>query len=176
MRLSRYMGITLALLLTLSLLPIVQADGGQSAQTLWIGQYYNNTSRSGSPVLTRIDNMLQFDWAQGSPDMNISNDNFSAQWRANVNLSAGSYRFWVRADDQVRVLVDGNVIIDSFATNVVDELLTGDIVLGAGNHVLEVEYREYVGAAFLFLDYANLSIGETGPDFETITPPTTLGS
>ncbi len=175
MKISRYITITLALLLSLSIIPFVQADG-QSQQTLWVGQYYNNTSRAGSPVLTRIDNTLNFDWGQGSPNQNIANDNFSAQWRANVNLSAGSYRFWVRADDQVRVLVDGNEIINSFATNVVDQVLTGDITLAGGNHILEVEYREYIGAAFLFLDYANLSIGETGPDFEQITPPTSLGT
>src|SRR6185295_20384714 len=68
--------VTLFLTLSLSFSPTyAQEQFGSN----WSGQYYNNTSFSGTP-LTRIDAAINFNFGAGSPDPSIPADNFAARW------------------------------------------------------------------------------------------------
>lgn len=84
--------------------------------TVWTGEYYNNTSASGTVVHRAQTDKIEFDWGNGSPAPGVNADNFSARWTANINFPPGTYRFIARSDDGVRVTVGGERIIDAWHT------------------------------------------------------------
>jgi hypothetical protein len=108
----------------------------------WAGQYYDNKDVSGSPTLTRTDADLRFDWGLGSPASSLPVDNFSARWTREVNFQAGTYNFFAKTDDGVRLYVDGSLVIDYWH----DQPATthsGTRTLSAGTHQVKVEYYEH---------------------------------
>ncbi len=118
--------------------------------TQWNAQYFNNASLSGSPVLTRIDDRIDFNWAGGSPDPAVPADNFSARWTKTVNFpTAGKWTFRVGADDGVRMWIDVTPLVDQWHGNPegyrVYEVSIDQLT--AGNHDLRVEYYEATGNA-----------------------------
>ncbi|MEQ8671970.1 MAG: PA14 domain-containing protein [Aggregatilineales bacterium] len=173
MRLKRLL-VALSLLL---LLPLF-ASFSVSAQTpnpTWNGQYFDNAFLGGDPVFTRTDGDIAFDWGLGSPGSGIPENEFSARWSTDTYFQAGTYRFWILADDNMSVTIDFNrTIINTFETNEVDRLISRDVELSAGTHHIQVDYREVNDVAFAYVDFANLAQNPTGPDFSRpINPPPT---
>ncbi len=107
----------------------------------WRGEYYANATLSGQPALIRDDSAINFDWGLGSPAPGIPADNFSARWMRTVSLTGGTYRFFARADDGVRVWVDGALIIDQWRPSSGQTHSTA-IGLSSGAHQIRVEYYE----------------------------------
>lgn len=161
--------VVLALLLGTSL-----SSSAQAPNPVWTGTYYNNSTLSAPAAFTRSDVDIAFDWGLGSPLPQISDNEFSVRWTADIFLEAGTYRFWALADDNLRIVVDSSItVLDTFATGQVDQLVQGDVTLSEGLHQIEVTYRELVDQAFAYVDIANLADNPAGPDFDTPvnTPP-----
>ena len=88
------------------------------------GQYYNDAGGAayplanpfaGSPVLTRTDTAVDFNWGGNSPGSPVNPDNFSVKWTGQVKaLTSGSYKFTVTADDGVRLFLRGAKVIDAW--------------------------------------------------------------
>ncbi len=125
--------------------------------TAWKGEYWNNQSLSGSPVLCRDDANVNFDWGVGSPAGNIPSDHFSARWTRTMNFNSGRYRFYLRGDDGVRLWVDNNLLIDQWHDQGATEY-TAERDLGAGNHNVKVEYYENGGGAVAQLRWEQVNI------------------
>jgi len=81
-----------------------------------MGAYFDNPNLSGNPVLARIDKKVGFDWGAGKPDASVPKDNFSVRWTGKIGPIAetGEYSLSVRADDGVRLWIDGNLVIDAW--------------------------------------------------------------
>jgi len=113
----------------------------------WTAKFYNNEDLSGSPVLTRRDAAINFNWGFGSPaPASVMADHFSVQWSRSASFSGGTYRFYARSDDGVRLWVDGANQIDEWR----EQAVTGfyrDVVLNPGAHTIVVEYFERTGMA-----------------------------
>ncbi|MCC6803289.1 MAG: SH3 domain-containing protein [Anaerolineae bacterium] len=142
---------------------------------VWHAEYYNNPTLSGSPVITRNDNNIAFNWGAGSPDASINSDNFSVRWAADVALTPGTYRFYAQADDNIRIIfnfVSWSPVIDTFASGQVNQLVTGDVnVPTAGTYHIQVDYRELTDQALAFVSFANLATNPTGPGFPAPSNP-----
>lgn len=115
----------------------------------WKGMYWDNRYLSGDPVLLRNDTDLDFDWDKGAPAEGLPNDDFSARWTQDVGFDPGVYRFYLRADDGVRLYIDGKRVLDEWhdsrsQTYQVDARLSGE-------HELKVEFYEHGGDARLLL-------------------------
>lgn len=134
----------------------------------WKGEYWNNRQLEGSPALTRNDTEIDFDWREGRPSGELPADNFSARWSRQIDLNAGFHRFFARADDGVRVYVDGRLVIDQWHDNNGGETYEKDVMLSAGRHQLVVEYYEHVGSARI--KFWRERVG----DLPTATPTTTV--
>jgi hypothetical protein len=125
-----------------------QQLGGVGTITAWKGEYFNNKSLSGTPALVRDDANIAFNWGNGSPAPNvIGSDNFSVRWtRVLPNSAAGRYRFVAKVDDGVRVWVNGQLVINSWADHTPVEFV-GDVDFAGGDMNVVVEYYENSGGA-----------------------------
>ncbi len=72
----------------------------------WWGEYFNNETLSGDPVLVRDDPQIAFEWLSGSPNPSVNDDQFSARWTRTVNFEEGEYQFNIYRDDGARLFVD----------------------------------------------------------------------
>jgi LysM repeat protein len=145
--LRNYLMIVAALLLL-----AVAGSGTVAAQTAdedevtWLARYWNNIDRSGAPALVRGESAIDHDWGSGSPDPAIAADRFSAQWTADVEFAAGTYRFSVTSDDGMRVWLDGELIVDSWTARA-EQTDTVTRALAAGTYGITVDYFENTGVA-----------------------------
>ncbi|NWF71112.1 MAG: SH3 domain-containing protein [Chloroflexi bacterium] len=156
-------------LLPLCILILALVAGLQPAAAqgvLWSGGYYNNVYFIEPQLASTTVNTIAFNWGTGSPDPSVPADNFSARFGTDVNLPAGTYRFYALADDGIVVTIDYQTrIIDSFNVALVGQVISADITLTAGTHHIQIDYREYGGTAFLYLQFVNLATNPTGPNF-----------
>lgn len=141
---------------------IAEANAG----TKWNASYYDNRNLEGSPVLTRIDDVIDFNWVDGSPGPNVPSDNFSVRWTQTVTFSvSGKWTFKVGADDGVRMWIDGSKIVDEWhETSSGFTVYTVDLnELTAGNHDLKVEYFDAVGNAGVQVIWSSAAGGTSSP-------------
>lgn len=112
--------------------------------------YYNNTSLSGAPVKQNVVTNVNFDWVGGSPDAVVSVNNFSARWTGFIKTPSGSgdYTFYTKSDDGIRVVVNGNQIIDRWVTQNAYNEFSGTINLSGDTvYPITVEYYDGWGNA-----------------------------
>jgi beta-glucosidase len=61
------------------------------------GEYFANPDFAGSPVLTRVDKQIDFDWDAASPGAGVPATNFSVRWTGAFTPPApGKYRLSIR--------------------------------------------------------------------------------
>ena len=154
------LAILIVLVLTglLAAAPAALADPGPG----WRGEYYNNMSLAGAPALVRDDPSINFDWANGSPAGVVNSDHFSVRWTGWFYFDGGDYAFRSISDDGIRVWVDGVAVIDQWHDHPATEYV-GYKYLAAGNHSLQVEQYENVGAAVAKVRWERVSGGPPGP-------------
>jgi LysM repeat protein len=143
----------------------------------WKGEYFNNQNLAGAPSIVRNDYAIAFNWGWGWPNSKISADHFSVRWTRTFNLREGVYRFTMNVDDGARLFVDNILVIDQWHTYS-GAVYTVDVPLGAGNHVVRMEYYEDTGAAFAYLNYQTVGYVPVPPVMTPIpgyppTPPAT---
>ena len=141
-----------------------QADGVAN----WRADYYNNIFLTGTPVVRNVD-AVSFDWQGDSPAPGINADNFSVRFSARVAFTAGTYRFFARADDEVRVTVDNQIIINTLDNPRIGEVIAADVGLSSGLHDIRVDYRERTGDAFVFVTWQNTTDSDPEPTFPPLT-------
>jgi alpha-L-fucosidase len=135
----------------------LQAGAGTGTGTGLKGQYWTNTTFSGTPAVTRTDASLNFAWRyKGSPATSIPVDNFSARWTGFVQAQfTGPHTFVTVSDETVKVWVDGQVIIDdSTAHSAKVDSATVNLVAGK-KYSIRVDYTERTGEAYLKLLWYN---------------------
>lgn len=131
----------------------------------WVAQYFNNPTLSGSPVLTRVDSQIDFDFGNGSPDASIQADGFSARWVRTLTLPAGDYNFFTYADDGVRLWIDDVLVIDEWHGGDATQYLSAR-PLSAGQHTIKMEYYEDIGRAVARLGMVNTTAYPQPQPFE----------
>jgi glucose/arabinose dehydrogenase len=130
---------------------VVPTEGGYAAE------YFANRNLQGTPVLTRADDAIDFDWGGGAPGDAVPADNFSARWTKSLTVAEeGSYKFTVTSDDGARLYVDGQKVIDKWipqsrTTHSATRQLT------PGTHQVVLEYFEANGDAVARFGYERTS-------------------
>ncbi len=119
---------------------------GQTGSIL--GMYYNNTTLTGTPVMTRFDT-VNFDWGTASPGGAVNTDNFSVRWTVNsIAPSTGTYSFQTVSDDGVRLYVNGNLVIDNWTTHSATTNTSANISMNSGDKLdIRLEYFDATGPA-----------------------------
>ena len=123
--------------------------------------------------ITRIDSTIDFNWVRNSPDPRIRVDHFTGEWTGYISPNySEEYTFTAKADDGVRVWIDGKLIIDQW--NKQDQTQDGfvqgaqtsathksSIKLKKGQkYPIKVEYFEDVQNASIQVKWASKSQAE----------------
>ena len=152
---------------TLSLLVEPLGSGGEP-QTCdagqWSVEYFANAGLTGAPATTRCEDVVGADYGDDAPaGTDLPADGFSGRWTADREFSAGTWTFTTTSDDGVRVLVDGELLIDGFFDHG-PETFTATRQLTEGTHRVVVEYYERTGGAQLSFSFAGDSTGQQCPE------------
>lgn len=156
---SRVVTSFLVLVMALILLAVMGGSAA-AADDVWKAEFWNNKDLSGNPVYVRQDKTIDFDWGHGSPAGPVNSDNFSARWTRNVYFPAGNYRFNATMDDAMRVWIDGNLIIDSWADSQ-EHTMSRDLPMSQGDHSIRVDYYEAGGVAIAKFNWQQIG-GSSG--------------
>jgi LysM repeat protein len=114
----------------------------------WTCAYFGNRNLTGTPAFSRSAKLVNFDFGTKGPGSGIGANNFSIRCTRTRTLENGTYLFYARADDGVRVWIDNVLVIDQWHDQPVTEY-TVVRQLGAGDHKLQVEYYQHGGSALI---------------------------
>ena len=137
----------------------VHAAGYMVGAGSFTGEYYQGnpgpSPEFGELVLTRQDPVIDFYWGEGSPDPSMEAEYFQVRWTGDVYANEeGSYQFRTWSDDGVRLMVDGDTLIDQWyefgGAN-----FQADVTLEHGYHEVVLEYYENGGGAGVTLWWVN---------------------
>lgn len=124
------------------------------------GEYYDNVVNfsalgGATPILTRTDASLQFDWGSGSPHATMGADTFSVRWTGQVQPRiTGNFAFYTYSDDGVRLWVNNQLIVDNWTDHAPTEN-AGTIDLIAGQlYDIRMEFFESGGGALAMLSWS----------------------
>lgn len=112
-----------------------------------------------TPVLSRVDSTVDFDWGAGSPGTGVPADGFAARWSGTVIPTATeSYTFYTSTDDGIRLWVNGTLVIDKWNHQSATEHTSTPVALTAGVPVtIRLEMYEQGGDASAKLSWSSAS-------------------
>jgi hypothetical protein len=143
-------------------------SGGGHSFPDWKGEYWTNPDLHGSPSFVRNDRKIDFDWGHGSPMSGLAGDFFSARWSRRLDFEPGAYRLYARADDGIRVYLDGDRILNEWHSGDGDDVYKVEAYLN-GRHKLEIEYYERRGNAEIHVWWERLTKTPTPTPTPTAT-------
>ncbi len=78
-------------------------------------EYFNNEYVSGESVVTRIDEKIDFDWEQKSPDEKINVDKFSARWTGKfIAPKTGRIKIGVKSNDGSYLYINNHLVVNNW--------------------------------------------------------------
>ena len=120
-------------------------DGSGSGLTAC---YFSNELLSGPPQAVRVDPVVNFDWASGSPVSGVPNDSFSARWSGELQArQSGLTDIIVRSDDGVRLWIDGERVINSWVLRGPTDSIYRFQAKAGKRYAIIIEYYEHTGGA-----------------------------
>jgi hypothetical protein len=149
--------------------------------TNWTASYYRDANFT-NLAFTRVDPFINYQFGQGAPQgmpAGFPVDNFSIKWTGSQAFpTAGNYTFTIARDEDAQVVLDGQVIIP-FAGGLGNRTYSVTLPITAGNHVIDVFYKEFTGDAYVQFFWTLTAAGTTGPTFtptRTSLPPIPPGA
>jgi len=121
-------------------------------------RYFRDTSATGVPVLTRIEDSIDHTWGNGEVAAGLS-DNVSAIWTANLEAPfSETYQLITTSDDGVRLWLDGRPLISNWDDHgSTDDVATVDLI-GGQAYLLQMDWYEKGGGAVAQLSWQSPSI------------------
>ncbi len=122
-----------------------------------LASYIGGTNPGATPLLSRTDAALNFNWRAAPPAAGLPSDYFTARWEGElVPAWSETTTFSLSADDGARVYLGGKLIIDRFHGS---GSSTATVALTAGQALpLVVEYVELGGNASVRLRWQSASM------------------
>jgi beta-glucosidase len=129
------------------------------------GEYFSSPDLSGTPVLTRTDRNVNFNWDKVVPVNGLQRDNYSVRWSGSFTPPApGEYKLGVRANycyacenaEGFRLFLDGKLLVESGGRTtgergaVIDAPVTFS---DAKPHPISLEYFHTTGTAGIDLTW-----------------------
>jgi DNA-binding beta-propeller fold protein YncE/mono/diheme cytochrome c family protein len=113
-----------------------------------LGEYYNNKTLTGTPVLQRKE-AINFGWASKSPGPGVGTNNFSVRWTGQVEATAtGKFTFQTTSNDGVRLWVNGALVVDNWTNHATVTNNSPAITLTKNlRYAIRMEFYDNTGSA-----------------------------
>ena len=144
-----------------------------------LGVYYNGTTLSGPPLLSRIDTTINFELTYGKVPQVLSpapgivpEDKYSVRWTGQVQAQYSElYSIYAVSDDGIRLWINGTRLVDNWVNQSATEKV-GYIPLTAGKkYDIIIEYYENTGDAVTKLYWSSPSTPKTIIPQTQLFPP-----
>jgi len=142
-----------------ALSPSVQAQSGN----IWQINFWPNPSWQGYSPFSMQSGVLAFNWGTGAPMPGMPADNFTARATTSAWFSAGTYQFSVQADDEVTLVINGTTWVNTINQGQSGKTQWVNVNLPDGWANIRVDFREFTGNAYLFVDWRMISTPIPGP-------------
>ncbi|MEV7418336.1 PA14 domain-containing protein [Streptomyces sp. NPDC089919] len=138
------------------------------AAPVWKAQFFADTTFSGTPAHTACDPVIDEDYGTGDPGgVRLPVDGFGVRWSLTRDFgSGGPFTFTSRAQDGVRVYLDGVRTIDAWSDVSRSRTASAKVTVPAGRHTLRVDFAARTGRADIRFGYAP----RTSPDVDEVAP------
>ena len=129
------------------------------------GEYFNNRWLYGSPTMTRVDHVLDFQWDKNDPVTPTGKDFVSVRWTGYIKPAFNeTYKFTAHVNDALRLWIDDELLIDEYEKEVddfdeyVEFFANTEHAMKADQLVsIKIEYRENRGSAMIRLFWESIS-------------------
>ena len=130
-----------------------------------VGEYFSSPDLSGTPVLTRTDRNVNFNWDKVVPVKGLERNNYSVRWSGTFTPPAsGEYKLGVRVNycyacenaEGFRLYLDGELLVDSGTKSTGER---GEVIEAARTfgdtkpHPIRLEYFHKTGTAGIDLTW-----------------------
>ncbi|MEN8191413.1 MAG: glycoside hydrolase family 3 C-terminal domain-containing protein [Bacteroidota bacterium] len=126
-------------------------------------EFWNNKNLEGPSVATKIDKSINFSWGfEESPVQGVVNDDkFSARWTGKFKSpGSGIFEVGVKADNGVKLFIDGNLVINSWTDQAPGQFKTDYYEFEEGKlYDIKVEFYENIGTCRVRLGIAPIAKG-----------------
>jgi hypothetical protein len=166
----RLAALTIAVAMGAGLATFTGADAADPVRGLQ-GEYFDAADLTGTPLVTRVDPTIDFDWGLAEP-VPGTGDTFSVRWKGTITPRyTERYTFRMTSDDGVRLYIDGQPVIDEFKLHSTKTVFgTVDLVAGTP-HAIEVEYFDGVRHANVRMEWQSASQPRELVPQAVLTPP-----
>ncbi|MEP6951612.1 MAG: glycoside hydrolase family 3 C-terminal domain-containing protein [Ginsengibacter sp.] len=111
------------------------------------GEYYNNITLTGTPVVIRIDKEVNFHWTLFSPDQKINNDFYSVRWTGKLRAPKnGNLKIGLDGNDGYRLYVNNVLLIDRWVKQTYSTQLKDFVFVKDRMYDIRIEFYEPVGS------------------------------
>ena len=122
----------------------------EASESKWTVTYYSKLNFTGSTVQKKADR-INYSWGTSNPVKGIPQNRFSAKMTKTISVSSGgAYRISGKANDGVRVYIDGKKKVDDWKSGT--HTFSKDVMLSKGEHKIEVHYYDQTGTAYITVD------------------------
>lgn len=120
-----------------------------------VGNYFNGTNFE-TPIGTRVDPVINFNWGDASPMNGVNKDQNSIRWTGYIQPHfTGTYTFYITSDNGRRLWINDQLVIDKWI-NDWDVTYSGEITLNAGEkYSIKIEYFEENGGANIKFEWSS---------------------
>lgn len=117
-------------------------------------EFFDNMKLDGKPLSSRMDQNLDYNWAQGNPVPGLPTEQISARWIGELTpRKDGNYIIGVTSDDGSRFYFDNELVIDAWVDQgATTRIITRDLKAGK-SYPLKVEYFQNGGDAVIQLGW-----------------------
>lgn len=142
---------------------------------VWFVAYYDNPTLTEPAILTETVTAIQFNWGLGAPAPGLPVDGFSVRWTTTHTVTVPAYAFRLRVEGGARVLVDGHIVLDQWASGTYQTLVRRRTTIGP--HEVVIEYVNEEGPAAITFTWLNprlLTPIGTRTDITRVESPTPI--
>jgi len=140
------------------------------------GEYFNNLTFTGTPILTRAESEVDYNWGGDAPGLGVDPPLYSVRWTGELNVPfTETYTFYANVYSAVRLWVDDQALVDNWMAHHMAIEYQGKIDLEVGTVPIVMEISNVSGGGYGGGDVMQAQLSWSNPDLaKEIIPQTAL--